>query len=420
MVGGAAAVVTIGVAATFLAPIEQEPEIVAASVQPEDVPEEATNLVPDDVVVEISAPSLDTFFRQAGGTAVIAGQADPGQTVEIMLGALVLERVVAGGDGTWGTVLLIAPSDQPRRLRLIADPDGQAVLAAETVIIPPTDPAPLVADAGTAAIEAPSLTVPQIESVTLSEPLGDVAVDADIIAVAPSDTAPDVDTATAQIDVATLAEEGLSAPSESAALAIASPNPAAQIETYAPPTLIADADGVRILPSSGDNTRPDVANAIALDTITYDPDGEVLLAGRGATEGTVQVYLDNKPVTTSPINAAGDWKTDLPADVDTGVYTLRIDEVDTDGVVQSRIETPFKLEEPEDVVAALAEETSVEGFDVAVKIVQPGASLWAIAEERLGDGILYVSVFEANRDRIRDPNLIYPGQVLSIPDIITD
>jgi nucleoid-associated protein YgaU len=47
--------------------------------------------------------------------------------------------------------------------------------------------------------------------------------------------------------------------------------------------------------------------------------------------------------------------------------------------------------------------------------VQPGFTLWGIAQERYGDGVLYVQVFEANRDRIRDPDLIYPGQVFTVP-----
>jgi nucleoid-associated protein YgaU len=47
--------------------------------------------------------------------------------------------------------------------------------------------------------------------------------------------------------------------------------------------------------------------------------------------------------------------------------------------------------------------------------VQPGFTLWAIAEESFGSGILYVLVFEANKDKIKDPDLIYPGQVLSVP-----
>ena len=48
--------------------------------------------------------------------------------------------------------------------------------------------------------------------------------------------------------------------------------------------------------------------------------------------------------------------------------------------------------------------------------VQKGFTLWAIATDRFGDGTQYVRVYEANRDLIRDPDLIYPGQVFAIPE----
>ncbi len=48
--------------------------------------------------------------------------------------------------------------------------------------------------------------------------------------------------------------------------------------------------------------------------------------------------------------------------------------------------------------------------------VQKGATLWAIARERYGSGDLYVRVFEANKSAIRDPDLIYPGQIFDLPD----
>ena len=48
--------------------------------------------------------------------------------------------------------------------------------------------------------------------------------------------------------------------------------------------------------------------------------------------------------------------------------------------------------------------------------MQPGFSLWRIARENYGDGFLYVKVFEANKDQIRDPDLIYPGQIFTLPD----
>ena len=47
--------------------------------------------------------------------------------------------------------------------------------------------------------------------------------------------------------------------------------------------------------------------------------------------------------------------------------------------------------------------------------VQPGFTLWRIARDNLGDGVMYVQVFEANKDQIRDPDLIYPGQVFTLP-----
>ena len=55
------------------------------------------------------------------------------------------------------------------------------------------------------------------------------------------------------------------------------------------------------------------------------------------------------------------------------------------------------------------------GQPVAMRIVQPGNTLWAIARERYGEPMMYVSVFEANSERIRNPDLIYPGQIFVLP-----
>ena len=56
------------------------------------------------------------------------------------------------------------------------------------------------------------------------------------------------------------------------------------------------------------------------------------------------------------------------------------------------------------------------GVEIGVVTVQPGFTLWAIAREKYGKGDLYVRVFEANRERIKDPDLIYPGQVFTVPE----
>lgn len=176
--------------------------------------------------------------------------------------------------------------------------------------------------------------------------------------------------------------------------------------------LRADADGVEVVqPGLAEDTPPDVVDAVALDTITYAPSGEVALGGRASTD-FVRIYIDDAPILTAPVEADGQWRTELPQ-VDTGVYTLRIDELDADGTVASRVETPFKREDREVVAAELGETGTAR---ISFRTVQPGNTLWGIASERYGDGFLYVRVFEANRDRIRDPDLIYPGQVFTIPD----
>ena len=48
--------------------------------------------------------------------------------------------------------------------------------------------------------------------------------------------------------------------------------------------------------------------------------------------------------------------------------------------------------------------------------VQKGDSLWKIAKENLGSGFKWNEIYEANRDAIRDPNLIYVGQTIQLPD----
>ena len=49
--------------------------------------------------------------------------------------------------------------------------------------------------------------------------------------------------------------------------------------------------------------------------------------------------------------------------------------------------------------------------------VRPGESLWTIAEITVGDPTLWPALYLANRDQIKDPALVYPGQQLAIPEI---
>ena len=87
-----------------------------------------------------------------------------------------------------------------------------------------------------------------------------------------------------------------------------------------------------------------------------------------------------------------------------GLYALRADQVDEAGKVVSRVMFPFSRAEPLTQVA--------QGDFV---IVQPGNSLWRIARRTYGAGTHYTVIFDANRDQIRDADLIYPGQIFAVP-----
>jgi nucleoid-associated protein YgaU len=155
--------------------------------------------------------------------------------------------------------------------------------------------------------------------------------------------------------------------------------------------------------------------------ISYDEEGTVMLEGRSAAPpppvDSVRVYLDNAPVQTARIDVDGSWRLPL-RDVASGIYTLRVDQLDSAGNVVSRFETPFKREDPVNVARLEAQQPEAgESLAVSVITVQPGYTLWGIASDRYGDGLRYVAIFEANEDQIRDPDLIYPGQIFDLPDL---
>nr|WP_255698646.1 LysM peptidoglycan-binding domain-containing protein [Yoonia sp. I 8.24] len=377
---GAIAVVAVWAVSLRFAPERDASESIAQTDSPAvAVPVEETAQVSPEEPAAPQGPQFDTFRVETDGAMVIAGRADPGQEIAIMLGGTELERVTADGAGNFVALPMAGVSDAPRSLTLVADPDAAALRSETSYIVAPiAAPAPVVAQ----------LAVPELSN---------------------QSAAPQAPTAApAQTSNATQpAAPAAPAAPEVAAAPIAAPEPPA-----APTVLQADAQGVRVVQSGPTLPAPNVG----LDAITYDPAGEVQLSGRAVGDGAVQIYLDNEPVTTSPVTEGGDWQIDLP-EIETGIYTLRVDEVDNAGDVVSRLETPFKREEAADVAAVLAEETGADGFEVAVRTVQPGATLWAIAEETLGNGVYYVQVYEANSDLIRDPNLIYPGQIFRMPEV---
>jgi hypothetical protein len=146
-----------------------------------------------------------------------------------------------------------------------------------------------------------------------------------------------------------------------------------------------------------------VSGALGLDVVDYDDRGEVVVGGRGTPGATVRLYLNDKPVGAATVDPQGRWQLTPAEPVAPRLHTLRVDQIGQDGKVAARVESPFLRAERMEVPADQA------------FIVQPGNSLWRIARRTYGEGLRYTVIYEANRLQIRDPDLIYPGQVFAIP-----
>ncbi len=312
-------------------------------------------------------PGISAFRLDPDGRMLVAGRSQTGWQTSILVDGAALKTLIPETGGEFVEFLFLEGSTQPRVLSLsMRSPEtGEDVTSSDEVIIAPMP--------------------------ARSEQAG-----------APPTDGVEQGTSAQTGDDPALEQSATAKPTE--AQAAAAPEPQRQA------VLLSDESGVRVLqPPVADQDAPDVMSSVALDAITYSDRGDVVLSGRGSGEGFVRVYLDNQPVAASRIAPDGGWRSTLPQG-DSGVFTLRIDEMDNDGTVTSRVETPFKREDR--TVVDGQEKTAQTARAVTV---QPGNTLWEISRERYGEGPMYVRIFEANRDRIRDPDLIYPGQIFTVP-----
>ncbi len=358
------------------APQTAAPEAQAAQAAPEPAAPQPTT--PEAQVVQPEV-AFDLVRIEPDGSALVAGRAPPRASVSVLLDGLPVAVTRADGQGAFTTFARLGPSEVPRVMTLgVTRADGRSVASDASVVIGPIT-APAAAEPTPAPEAAPQAA-------------------ADVAPEARPEARPEATPQATPEPAPEQRAEAQPAPQPAA--------PAENAQPAAPSAVLVDAEGVRVLQPAG---QADPA-LVRIEAISYTEAGNVVLDGRGAPGLFVRVYLDNGALLTTLIAEDGTWRASLPA-IAPGVYTLRADQIDVTGKVTSRFETPFKREAPETVAAARS-------ADAPVSVtVQPGNSLWRIARRSYGSGLLYVQIFEANRDQIRDPDLIYPGQVFALPAI---
>jgi nucleoid-associated protein YgaU len=156
--------------------------------------------------------------------------------------------------------------------------------------------------------------------------------------------------------------------------------------------------GVQILqvPISKEGSGP-----VSVDVVDFDEKGRLSISGHALPKATVQIYLDNGSIGTATADEKGNWSLTVDHPLSDGSHTVRADQVAAGGKVTARAEITF---------------TAGAGGATSGRItVATGNSLWRIARKAYGSGFNYTTIYQANKEQIRNPDLIYPGQVFKLP-----
>ena len=421
----------------------------------EDVEEKES--APEDAEVIPVEVFLDTARVDVDGLVTLAGRAEPGATIEVLVGETLIGTISVGQDGSFASIFELSSSEEIRVVVLRTDNGDDFVYADQSLVILPSqiakkaleenlqlpdevaslEPSGEVMSVGSlemkGSVESQEAeTAKDDEKLTSETKVQPEAVEKPEIDVTEAEILEEDQEETGQVDPSQLEEQETQLePQEASEKSELSENKANISEsdtdvnvsdndseisnsttnssTSQPKVVVADSDGIKVL--QDDQGAKD---QLALDAIAYDPLGNVTLSGRSNPDGLVRFYVNNEAISAAKTDDTGYWETDL-SDVIPGTYTLRIDELGLRGDVVSRLESPFKREDRQKLAALIAPSSSPVRINIVT--VQPGNTLWAIARKRYGDGLLYVRVFEANRDKIKDPDLIYPGQLFDLPDL---
>jgi nucleoid-associated protein YgaU len=315
----------------------------------------------------VTTPRFDVVRIAPDGEAVLAGRAAPGATVVVRdgaapVGSTPVGSVTADGRGEW--VMLpekpLTPGTRELGLSEVRPGTSEPVLSDKVVVVMVPDP----------PSETPTKPAPAPSSAP----------------VAPSPPA-----ATALVVAVPRAGLGSAGTDSGGSSLLQAPQGA----PMPAPTQLA---------SGKPADPPAPPGGVSVETMDYDPVGRVALGGRAGPNSHVQLYLDNILVGSAHTDPQGHWRLTPDKLIDPGLYTLRADEVSEAGKVVARAELPVQVSTlPTDMT---------DGRSV---VVQPGNSLWRLARRTLGDGMLYTTIYAANRDQIRNPDLIYPGQIFAVP-----
>jgi len=326
-------------------------------------------------------PSFDIVRVEPSGDTVVVGRSAPGATVELLSNGSVIATTTANVAGEFVLVLEkpLPAGVHDLVLRTSGD-DGVSIYSKNNVVVAiPDDPSDAVLVV---------MNEPDAASEILAKP--DEAAGADgetVIATAPSGEA---QIAAAQPQVAKFAPTG-------------GPETPAQTAEIAP-------------------AAPVTPEPLGVDAVEVEA-GKLYAAGTARPGSIIRVYIDGELIGEATATDNGRWLLEAEAKVPAGTLIVRADQLAPGTLnVVARAEVPFTRQL--DMAALIPTATGGAPAGVAAQgelprpnaiIVRRGDNLWTISRRTFGRGIRYTTIYTANKDQIRNPDLIYPGQVFMLP-----
>ena len=380
---------------------------------------------PDEPSTSVERPRFDVVRVEPQGDVVVAGQAAPGSAVDL----LVSGRVVARGQSDPGGHFAVlppslAPGDYMLTLRQGNGAAGVESAQSVAVSVPGKGRGSVIV-----AVAEPG-SPSKILSATPAIPVSAIPVSAIPVRAAVAGGSATVPPT--PVPSAGSAPTPLSPAKSAAAQGSALPSPPLANSTPVSPA--------STLPAAARGASGTAPGGLAIRSVELENGHGFYASGAAASGSKLHLYLNGSHLADVVANAETAWSATIGKGMSAGHYVVRVDAAADGKRVTSRVEVPFDvpvaMADPQAAPAPfpagsqpagaearpspLVSLTSVSTADamigeVRTAAVRAGDNLWDISRVRLGQGRRYTRIYAANQGQIRNPRLIYPGQVFVLP-----
>ncbi len=161
---------------------------------------------------------------------------------------------------------------------------------------------------------------------------------------------------------------------------------------------------------------------LAVEAVEVE-DSRLYAAGTAGAGAIVRLYVDDALTGETISGGNGRWLLETEAKVPAGTVIVRADQLaPATAEVVARAEVPFTRRVDTAVLIPSVSGGAPTGAAASGDLPRPNAviirrgdNLWTISRRTYGRGIRYTTIYTANKDQIRNPHLIYPGQVFVLP-----